>query len=124
LTLAQLRQRAWQAVEPQVQALQTRWTDEFGAARARGLGSDNLADVARAAAAGRVGMLLIEAERQIAGHLDDSSGSIMAADLDNPRIDDLLDDLGDLVMKMGGQVRVLPADRMPGSTGLAATYRH
>jgi len=124
LSNEQLRQRAWQAVEPQYRAQQSRWADEFGAARAKGLGSDDLDDVARAAAAGRVGVLLIEAERQIAGHLDDSGGRIIAADLDNPRIDDLLDDLGELVLKMGGQVHVLPADRMPVSTGLAATYRH
>lgn len=124
LSPEQLRQRAWAVVEPQVRALQKGWADEFGAARAKGLGSDNLADVARAAAAGRVGMLLIEADRQLAGHLDDSSGRIIAADLDNPRIDDLLDDLGELVLKMGGQVHVLPQDRMPGSAGLAATYRH
>ncbi len=120
----QLRQRAWQAVEPQYQAQRTRWADEFGAARAKGLGSDNLADVASAAAAGRVGVLLIEAGRQIAGHLDERSGHIVADDLDHPQIDDVLDDLGALVEKMGGQVHVLPADRMPVSAGLAATYRH
>lgn len=124
LSADELRQRAWQAVEPQYRAQQTRWADEFGAARAKGLGSDDLADVARAAAAGRVGMLLIEAERQIAGYLDDSSGRIIAAELDNPHIDDLLDDLGELVQKMGGQVHVLPADRMPCTAGLAAIYRH
>ena len=120
----QLRARAWQAVAPQFLAQQMRWAGEFGAARAKGLGSDNPDDVARAAAAGRVAMLLIEAERQIAGHLDDSSGRIIAADLDNPRIDDLLDDLGALVERMGGQVHVLPAERMPSTTGLAATFRH
>jgi hypothetical protein len=120
----QLRERAWQAVEPEVLAQQARWADAFGAASARGLGSDDLADVARATAAGRVGTLLIEAERQIAGRLDGVSGSIIAADLENPRIDDLLDDLGELVEQMGGQVHVLPADRMPSSSGLAATYRH
>lgn len=124
LSPEQLRERAWQAVEPQYRTQQSRWADEFGAARAKGLGSDNLADVARAAAAGRVGTLLIEAERQIAGLLDSNSGSIIPADLDNPRIDDLLDDLGELVTKMGGQVHVLPADRMPGHAGLAATFRH
>jgi Bacterial archaeo-eukaryotic release factor family 3 len=119
-----LLERAWLAVEPQYQAEQARWTGEFGAASARGLGSDDLADVARAAAEGRVGTLLIEAERQIGGRLDGVSGSIIAADLENPRIDDLLDDLGELVEQMGGQVHVLPADRMPSSSGLAATYRH
>jgi hypothetical protein len=111
-------------VEPEVLAQQARWADAFGAASARGLGSDDLADVARATAAGRVGTLLIEAERQIAGRLDGVSGSIIAADLEHPRIDDLLDDLGELVEQMGGQVHVLPADRTPSSSGLAATYRH
>jgi hypothetical protein len=120
----QLRERAWQAVEPQYLAEQARWAGEFGAASARGLGSDSLVDVARAAVEGRVGTLLIEAERQIGGRLDSTSGSIIAADLENPRIDDLLDDLGELVEQMGGQVHVLPADRMPSSSGLAATYRH
>lgn len=119
-----LRQRAWQVVEPEYLAQQTRWVDEFRAARPRGLGSDDLATVAEAAAAGRVHRLLIEAERQIAGHLDAHTGRIVADDLDHPQIDDLLDDLGALVENRGGQVHVLPAERMPGTTGLAATFRH
>ena len=41
-----------------------------------------------------------------------------------PRIDDLLDDLGELVAKKGGVVMVLPAERMPSRTGLAAIYRY
>ena len=124
LTLDQLRQRAWLALEPEYLAQQARWADEFGSARAKGLGSDSLAEVAKAAAQGRVSRLLIEAERQIAGRLESGSGSLTAQDLENPQVDDLLDDLGELVEQMGGQVHVLPADRMPCSTGLAAIYRH
>jgi len=124
MTPEQLRQRAWQAVAPQYEAEQTRWADEFGAARVKGLGSDNLADVASAAAAGRVARLLIEADRQIAGQLDEQSGLIVAGDLNHPQIDDVLDDLGALVEKLGGQVHVLPIGRMPSTAGLAATYRH
>lgn len=124
LTPDQLRLRAWQAMEPIILAQQSLLTDQFGAASAKGLGSDILPDVARAAAAGRVGTLLIESERQIAGRLDSSSGSIIASDMENPRIDDLLDDLGELVEQLGGQVHVLPADRMPSTTGLAAIYRY
>jgi hypothetical protein len=120
----QLCRRAWQTLEPEYLAKQAQWADEFGLARSRGLGSDNLAEVAKAAAQGRVSRLLIEAERQIPGHLDTSSGIISDAELTNPQVDDLLDDLGELVEKMGGQVHVLPAQRMPSDTGLAATYRH
>jgi len=124
LSLEQLRQKAWQTLEPQYLAQQAQWADEFGAARGKGLGSDNLTEVAKAAVEGRVSRLLIEAERQIPGRLESISGTISHADLKNPQIDDLLDDLGELVEKMGGQVHVLPVDRMPCSTGLAAIYRH
>ena len=36
----------------------------------------------------------------------------------------MLDDLGELVEKPGGQVVVVSAERIPGRTGLAATYRY
>jgi hypothetical protein len=98
--------------------------DEFAAAKSKGLGSDDLVQVAQAAAAGRVATLLIESNRQIAGRLDSTTGRIDVADLSNPQVDDLLDDLGDLVGKMGGRFLVIPTEQMPGQTGLAATYRH
>jgi hypothetical protein len=51
-------------------------------------------------------------------------GRVEVADLSHPQVDDLLDDLGELVGKMGGRVLVIPAEQMPGRTGLAATYRY
>ncbi len=123
MTLEQLRQKAWQTLEPQYIAQQAQWADEFGSATGKGLGSDQLDKVAKAAAEGRVSRLLIEAERQIPGSLE-SNGTISHANLKDPQIDDLLDDLGELVEKMGGQVHVLSTDRMPSSTGLAAIYRY
>jgi hypothetical protein len=42
----------------------------------------------------------------------------------HPQVDDLLDDLCELVGKMGGRVMVMPAEQMPGRTGLAAVYRY
>ena len=93
-------------------------------AQSKGLGSDDLVQVAQVAAAGRVATLLIESDRQIAGRLDGATGRIEGADRSHPQVDDLLDDLGELVGKRGGGVLVLPAERMPGRTGLAATYRY
>ena len=124
LPIDELRQRVWQVVEPQYQARLATLADEFAVAKSKGLGSDELAQVAQAAAAGRVATLLIEADRQIAGRLDSSTGQVEVADLSHPQVDDLLDDLGELVGKMGGQVLVVPAEQMPGRTGLAATYRY
>lgn len=43
--------------------------------------------------------------------------------LAHPEVDDVLDDLGELVLKKGGQMLVVPAERMPTQTGIAAIYR-
>lgn len=119
-----LRALAWQVVEPQYQARLTETIEAFQQARSKGLGSDDLAQVAQAAAAGRVATLLVEADRLMAGRLDRATGHVAFADLSHPQVDDLLDDLGELVEKMGGHVLVVPVERMPGRTGLAAIYRH
>ena len=124
LSLDELRERAWQVVEPQYQARLTKLSEEFQQAQSDGLGNDDLEQVAQAATAGRVATLLIDADRQIAGRLDVATGRVEIADLSDPQVDDLLDDLGDLVEKMGGQVLVIPAEQMPVQTGLAATYRY
>lgn len=119
-----LRKRAWQAVEPHHHSRLTTLVDAFATAKSNGMGSDDLAQVAQAAAAGRVATLLIEADRLVAGRLDAATGGVEAADLGHPQVDDLLDDLGEMVVMRGGQVLVIPAEHMPVRTGLAATFRH
>jgi hypothetical protein len=124
LPITELQERAWQFVEPQYRARLAKLADEFAVAKSNGLGSDDLKQVAQAAAAGRVATLLIESDRQIAGRFNSATGQVEVADLSHPQIDDLLDDLGEQVGKMGGRVLVIPVGRMPGQTGLAATYRY
>lgn len=124
LPIDELRERAWQVIEPHYQARLATVGDAFAVANANGLGSDDLTAVAQAAATGRVATLLIAADCQIAGRLDGATGQVTVDDLEHPQVDDILDDLGELVEKMGGQVLVIPAERMPGQTGLAATYRY
>lgn len=118
-----LRERAWRTVEPGYLARSAALVDMFGAARLRGLSDDDVARVANSALAGRVATLLIEADRLLPGRIDRATGEIELKDLAHPEVDDLLDDLGELVLKMGGQVVVLPAERMPTQTGIAALYR-
>lgn len=123
LTAEELRDRAWQVIEPHYLARLAGLVETFGAARARELGDDDLAQVARSAVAGRVATLLIEADRHVAGRLDATTGRIEFDDLADPEVDDLLDDLGELVLKNGGEVVIVPAERMPTQTGIAAIYR-
>lgn len=115
---------AWQVMEPRYLARLTSLGEDFEQARSRDAGSDDLEKVAQASAIGRVATLLIEADREIAGKLDGTTGQVSFAPVSDPHVDDLLDDLGELVVRKGGNLLVIPADRMPTTTGLAATYRY
>lgn len=119
----ELRERAWRLLEPQYLARLAGFVDRFAEAQAKALGSDSLQRVAEAAVSGRVATLLIEAERHIPGKIDVTSGRVDLGELDHPEVDDVLDDLGELVASKGGEVIVVPAERMPTRTGLAAIYR-
>jgi hypothetical protein len=98
--------------------------EQFGTAKAKGQGSDDLMDVAEAAAAGRVATLLVDADQAIAGRLDATTGKVIFDSLLDPQVDDLLDDLSELVAERGGTVMVVPGEVMPTRTGVAATFRY
>jgi len=101
-----LRERAWQILEPHYLARLAGLVEMFGTARSRELGAEDPEEVAENAAGGRVATLLIEADRGDAA------------------TDERLDDIGELALRNGGQVVVVPAARMPTRTGVAAIYRY
>jgi hypothetical protein len=124
ISAEKLQTLAWQTIEPEYQARLAALAEDFKQAQSKGLGSGDLAQVATAAASGRVATLLLEADRQISGRLHATTGQVELAGPRDSKADELLDDLGELTANMGGRVMVLPADLMPVKTGLAATYRH
>jgi hypothetical protein len=123
LSLDELRARAWDIVLPHYLARLDGFIDRFNAARPRGQATADLADAARAAVEGRVATLLLDAGRQLPGRMDAASGAITLGKLDDPDVDDLLDDLGERVLATGGEVVIVPGERMPTESGLAAIYR-
>jgi len=74
--------------------------------------------------AGRVATLLIEADREIGGRIHTGSGNVHLDEAAHEQGDDLLDDLGEWVIRNGGEVVVVPAAQMPATTGAAATCRY
>lgn len=124
LSTEDLRERAWSLFQPLYLERLARLVEAFGAAQAKQQGSADLSDVARAAVQGRVATLLLQADRQLPGRLDPQSGAISQGELSDPQTDDLLDDLGEAVLRRGGEVVIVPAERMPTTSGLAATYRY
>lgn len=121
----QLAKMAWEIMEPEYNLKLDNLVTRFEQARANGKGSDDYKEVAVAAVEGRIDTLIVEADRIIPVRITNLvTGNTQKKDLSNPKVDDLLDDMGALVQKMGGQVMVLPTDKMPSETGLAAIFRY
>jgi len=123
LSLDDLRARAWEIMLPRYLERLSGFIDQFNAARSRGQATADLADAARAVVEGRIATLLLDAGRRVPGRMDPATGAIDRVRLDEPDVDDLLDDLGERVLKTGGEVIVVPSERMPTESGLAAIYR-
>lgn len=123
MSIDALRERAWQLIQPQYLERLADFVDSYGVATGKAQGSDLLDDIAKAAVEGRVATLLIEADRIVPGHIDAATGQVTVGKLDDPEVDDLLDDLGELVLKAGGNVVMVPAERMPTTTGAAGVFR-
>lgn len=118
-----LRELAWQALEPIYEQQLSQRIDQYHAAKAHGRGSDDLPTILSAALAGRVSNLYVSSEHHIPGKIDPIHGTMVAGELSNPEVDDVLDDLAEIVISMDGEVLVLQGDEMPSETGVAATYR-
>lgn len=124
LSLEELRARAWQIMLPHYLERLAGLSDRFAEARAKSTGTDDLAEVAAAATAGRVETVLIDADRHVPGIFDATTGRIEHEGVDPLAVDDLLDDIGEGVLRTGGEVIVVPSERMPTATGVAAIYRY
>jgi hypothetical protein len=124
LTIDELREHAWRCMEPTyLQRLQL-LVDRYGAARGAGRADDSLPQVGLAAAVGRVDVLLLEADRKLAGAMDPASGVFTMGDAEDQAAGDIYDDVAEAVLRNGGEVIIVPVERMPSSTGIAAIYRY
>lgn len=125
ISIDKLADLAWSTMEPEYLLKLDTLVEKFAQEKADGKGSDDMKEIGVAAVEGRIDTLIIEADRMIPNKLTNLvTGNIQNRDLTNPKVDDLLDDLGELVIKMGGNVMVLPSEKMPSETGLAAIYRY
>lgn len=118
-----LRELAWKIMEQDHLEKMKKLAEQFNQAKITGLGSDNIEEISKAAAEGRVHTLLLESDHVFPGKLDWRSGAIEAVDLNLPAVNDLLDDIGELVVQNGGEVMVVRGKKMPSLNGIAAILR-
>lgn len=123
LDIKDLKTTAWEKLEPLYIEKTKELVDSFENARAQDLGSDDLVQVIRAATENRISTILLESDRVIPGKINKETGQMESGDLKDLKIDDVLDDLAEMVLRANGKVIMLPKERMPSTTGVAASYR-
>lgn len=123
LEMQKMHQKAWEVFEPENRKRLRDRVEAYGDAQSKGLGSGDVEDIAKAAVAGTIDTLLVDSDIHVPGRLDRVIGSVAFDEPDNPAAGDVLDDIGELVLKKGGTVHVIPTEKMPSLTGLAAIFR-
>lgn len=120
-----LLQRVWQVMEPIYHQRTRDEIERFKQAQGTGLSQDDVEEVYKAALAGRVEHLLVDADLRIPGKLLPEQERIeFVGSFDAPDAEDVLDDIAELVLRNGGRVMVVPPEIMPTPTGVAAVYRY
>ncbi len=100
------------------------WIERYRSLEANGEGVTALDAVARAAAVGQIGTVLIDEAARIVGRVDPADGAVHQGEDDDGVTDDVLDDIVKLVLSHGGSVRFLPSERMPDGASAAALLRY
>jgi hypothetical protein len=119
-----LCERARKVTEMQYRERAHALSEAYGNAVANGSGSDDLQSLARAGATSRINTLLLEAGRYLPGHVDLQTGDVFTENVRASETDDVFDEIGEMVIKRGGEVFVLPPADMPVSTGVAGIFRY
>lgn len=124
LSPGELREESWAIMEQRYLRRLATFVDRFGASRGQGLASDRLEEIGPSIIQGRVATLLVEAERRVPGQADSANGTVAPVDDPGAPVPDLLDELSVWAFEHGGDVVVVPRERMPTPSGVAALYRY
>lgn len=124
LNLDDIREEAWKIIEKIYLDRTKELVERFNREKSRNLSNDNLLDVAKKAVENRIETVLIESDRILPGKVDLKTGKIEERPLEDVETDDILDDIAEIVLNAKGEVVVLPKERMPTDTGIAAIYRY
>ncbi|QDG51220.1 hypothetical protein FIV42_10855 [Persicimonas caeni] len=123
---AKIHEKTWplakKASEKKIDEVLELWEREYG----RGKAETDLQQIAKRTLMSQVRFLLIEEGRRVWGNIDRNEGTVEVErenGRDHTDETDVLDELAEFVISMGGEVFELPKSRMPVDTGAAAILR-
>ena len=123
LNKEQLKEHVWKTLEPLYIKKTEKLVERFENARAKFSASDDLAEIVRSGVENKIDTVLLESGRIIKGSIA-KDGKISDENVESSTHEDLLDDIAELVFRNGGEVIMLPKERMPSTTGAAAIFRY
>lgn len=118
----ELKKAVWDVLEPLYVEKTQALVEKYENSRSKSLGSDDIAEIARATVENKISVLLIEAGKIIKGKILED-GKLSLTDTDETNHEDVIDDIAEAVFRSGGEVISLAKERMPSTTGAAAIYR-
>lgn len=123
LSDGELRDRAWEILEPAWRETRQRAAARFGDLAATRRASGDVATVLPAARDGRVDALLLACDTDLWGRLDDREGTVQVHASPEEGDEELLDAAAQLSLLHGGTVYSVERGEVPGGGQLAAVFR-
>ena len=124
LSLPEIKEEAWKVIEPYYLNKTEELVERYKLGKSKSLASFDIAEISRAAIENRIDVLMAESGKIIPGAINKETGELVAGLVEDPRIGDLLNSVTQIVIRNKGEVVILPKERMPSETGLAAIYRY
>jgi hypothetical protein len=124
LDLRELGEQAWETFSSEQERRLKELRELFGSAEAHDYAGTDVQQLGREAVYGQIDLLMLAEGYQVGGELDRDTGEVTLKDIDDPHVDDVLDDIAELVLARDGRVVVLPREQMPQELGAAATLRY
>jgi hypothetical protein len=121
---ALLHEKAMQILEPVWHAELNRLQEHYGNATGQGLASNDVQEIVRESATGRVGILFVSPRATYYGKFDEAALAVQPADADDPEAEDLIDRATIHALMTGAQVVVCEPEQIPGNRELGAIYRY
>ncbi len=124
LTADALHDRAWELVEPTLEAMQERALSRYATLSAQGRASAELDTVVQAAYTGRIDTAFVNLDQQIWGVVDPTTYELRIDDEPSAANEDLIDQVARQTFAHGGQVYALSAEKVPDNAAAAAFFRY
>lgn len=124
MSIDEIRAATWNVVRGYFDQQMTSDIERLEEATAKHKGTTVVSDLVREARNGRIELLFLEDDARLPGRVNWETGEINECGLDDPNVDDVLDDVAEMVLVNRGKVRIVRAGSLKTPTKIAGIFRY